>query len=112
MADNVDYEVPQMKGITVAHLNCRSINKKQIQIFPALNNCDFIALTESWLTPLYDQALLQWDGKSYHRMDRNGHAGGIICYMTDKLFKYATVNEELSIISDEVQSLNKYRHTQ
>ena len=101
-----DFQFPKMKGFTIAHVNCRSVQPKLIEIKPTFNNIDFVAFTESWLSKTSDPALLTWTGKSAFRIDRNGLAGGIVCYLTDRVFKYASVNEELSYISDNIETLS------
>jgi len=69
--------------MTFAHLNVRSMlsdfnNLKDIIV---QNDYDFFGLTETWLVPDFDTALIDIDGYYFNHLAREGRGGGVGFYL-------------------------------
>ena len=85
-------DVAGLKGITVGHINIRSVFRKLEEIVRILRVGDFdiLCITESWLNKYVSDAMLNIDGYNMIRADRSAQSGkqtggGIILYHKNNL---------------------------
>ena len=75
------------KGFFGGHLNIRSLLPKfnQIEAILTQSNLDFLALTETWLSPSIDCNLIATLGFQLYRNDRTDkRGGGVAIYLNDR----------------------------
>ncbi|XP_071056476.1 uncharacterized protein [Onthophagus taurus] len=67
---------------SVAHLNVRSLLPKTGDVAELLQseNFDILCVSETWLSPSIDDALVSIDGYCLYRRDRVGRGGGVAIY--------------------------------
>ena len=93
--ENVDY-LGVHKGLLITHLNIRSLWSKIDLARTTFNNTDVdvITLSETWLTDLINDELIDFDGYTVYRKDRNWtddignlpkKGGGLCIYVKDVL---------------------------
>ena len=85
-------ELASLKGITIGHINIRSIYRKLEEIIRILSvsNLDVLCITESWLNRFVPDYMLSIDGYNILRADRTAESGkttsgGIIVYYKNSL---------------------------
>ena len=96
MATTAQHEA---KGFGILHLNIRSLVKYREQLCAELLHYDIIAISETWLHPMVSDRLIDIDGYSVMRQDRdtctpNGKrkkGGGIVIYIESSLYPYVTM---------------------
>ena len=95
------------------HLNCRSIFKKIDQIALIYKNVDVIWFSETWLTSMTPDRLLNIEGKTLYRLDRIGknlksRGAGVCIYLNNKLSAHCKLNGQISTCTSdfEILSLN------
>ena len=99
-------DINLLKGTTFCHVNCRSILNKLDEIKKLYPHVNILSVSESWLKQHTCDSLVYWPGKRLFRQDRiNGRGGGVACYVDLKLATYTTIIEELSHISENLESL-------
>ena len=60
------------KGIGFGHLNCRSLNSNdELTVLLEQSNLEFLMLTETWLSDNVTTSLIDIDGYSFVRLDRD-----------------------------------------
>ena len=66
-------DLSQRKGVKIVHLNIRSLLPKIDQLRQILVEAkiDIITLSETWLKPEIDTQLVEIDGYTCYRLDRN-----------------------------------------
>ena len=81
-----------IKGLKLIHLNIRSLLPKIDQLRVALlnNPVDIITLSETWLNPKLDSAVVAIPGYKQYRLDRKGpckkeRGGGLLIYVKNSL---------------------------
>ena len=88
-----------LKGIKIAHLNCRSIFKKLNEIDLLFNDIDFMLCTETWLDKRYTDTLVKLEGKTCFRCDRmyaNDSAkkgGGVAIFVKNEWANFVSVDK-------------------
>ncbi len=85
-------DVAGLKGITVAHINIRSVFGKLEEIIRILHtgDIDVLCITETWLNRYVNDAMLSIDGYNMIRADRSANSGkqtggGIMVYYKNDL---------------------------
>ena len=80
-------DFPKEKGITVAHLNIRSLKNKisDLQSFLSENSYDLLSLSETWTNEDITDNMLFIKGYTLERKDREDFGGGVGCYVNEKL---------------------------
>ena len=80
-------DLAKLKGITVGHINIRSIYRKLEEIVRilAVGDLDVLCITESWLNRYVSDAMISISGYNIVRADRTAEsgkasAGGIVIY--------------------------------
>ena len=87
-------DLSQRKGVKIVHLNIRSLLPKIDQLRQILVEAkiDIITLSETWLKPEIDTQLVEIDGYTCYRLDRNKGTtgkkrggGGLATYIKNEL---------------------------
>ena len=73
------------KGLTLLHINVRSLLPKltEIRILLRDSNAAFLAVTESWLDKTVGEGEINVDGYNFVWKDRNRHGGGVGIYIRE-----------------------------
>lgn len=94
------------------HLNIRSLLGKldSLKSFIIENNCDILAVSETWLDSDISSHAVSIDGYNFLRRDRGSRGGGVAFYISKK-FKYEIINTPNTIeqlwATVHVNSMNK-----
>ena len=75
------------KNMIFSHLNINSLSSKFMEMNELLTKgkTDVLFLSETKLDSSYPSAQFNVDQFTIHRLDRNAHGGGLICYIRDTL---------------------------
>ena len=80
------------KGITIGHLNIRSLNRKLEEVVRilALGDLEILCISESWLNKSVPDHMIAVNGYNLHRWDRNSDSGkatggGLLVYYKNHL---------------------------
>ena len=103
-------------GFKVVSNNIRSILKHKDELSVTLSSVDVLCLQETWLTDLTNDNLIQMNGFSHFRQDRNimvNHngslrakaGGGLLIYVKEDLAPYVEVIEHCSVCSENIEQL-------
>ena len=81
------YNRKQNKGVTIGHLNIRSLLKKidESKILLHQNSFDIPAISETWLSDKIPNELVNIPGFNVYRKDRPSHGGGVLLYIKETL---------------------------
>ena len=92
MAVNSIKDMAGLKGITVAHLNIRSINRKLEEVVRILaqGDIDILCLSETWLNAYIPDHMISICGYNQLRHDRTNESGkstggGVMIYFKNYL---------------------------
>ena len=82
-------ELNAAKGFKIVHLNVRSILKKidQLRTYLFDSRIDVLTISETWLKPHLCSTLVDIEGFTQFRMDRNSNSkrgGGLLTYIRDQ----------------------------
>ena len=102
----------KFKGLTISHLNVRSLLRHKDEVFLYLKGSDIICLSETWLTSLVDGTLISQNGYKVIRQDRYAgkRGGGLLLYIIDELAPFVntmeisfkdTTSEEIWVMVDK-----------
>ena len=76
MAESIR-DMAKFDGITIAHLNIRSVNRKLEEVVRILaeGDIDILCLSESWLNPCVPDHMIAVNGYNLLRSDRTKDSG-------------------------------------
>ena len=103
----------ETKGLKLVHLNARSVLPKidQLRLTLEDSRIDIITMSETWLHPQIDPAMVRIEGYSLFRQDRTRkHAkglkkgGGLIVYVKNSLAPGVRTLDSLSVNSAHLES--------
>lgn len=77
---------PESSDLSIFHLNIRSVRNKLSYLNDIAPDFDIICLTESHLDGNFPDNDLMINGFDFIRRDRSAHGGGILIYVSHKLF--------------------------
>ena len=89
---------PKLSGLRMAHLNICSLANKTDQLMDiiAKDKCDVVAITETHLSHEIGDSLVEIEGFTMFRKDRNRKGGGVVIYcrfeLNTKLADYSKDN--------------------
>ena len=98
------------KGLSMVHLNVRSLYEHIDEIRLSFTNYDVITFTETWLTDKLPNSMLSVEDYSLLRQDRKGahvkeRGGGIAVYLTRKLMNCASCDPNLSTCTHDLEQM-------
>ena len=116
MIDNVMDSPTSQRGFHIAHLNAQSIRNKtdELSIYVQKLKFDVFTISETWLTPSFPSNLLQIEGFSLSRLDRNWNAnnqtqpkkgGGVAVYIKNDLLCSGETFANYNITSNDIECL-------
>ena len=104
--------IGKLKGVTFAHLNCRSILKELPEINIFFNDMDFLMCSETWLDERYSNDMIKLNGKTCFRLDRehindncNKIGGGVAIYVGNSRKMFVTIDNTFSYADLEIITL-------
>ena len=100
-------------GCKFIHLNCRSLYPKLSEIGQTFASFDFVSLSETWLSHMYTDTIVQIPDKKVFRQDRvwknndglTKKGGGIAMYISPKWSPYATVDSDTTCSTNDIEAL-------
>ena len=112
------YDLSKAKGVKIVHLNIRSLFKKidQLRLILIDSNIDIITLSETWLHQNIDSQLINIQGYSVNRLDRElkythkKRGGRLVAYIKNSIEVNTYNSESISSNDIEVQWLRVKRH--
>ena len=109
-------------GLKMGHVNTRSLLKHQHEIFLYMRGTDVLGVSETWLKPIMNDAMIYENGYAIVRQDRNviygdnikKHGGGLLFYVKEEMSTYVTkLNTQCGCTCDMEQlwiSIDKPAH--
>ena len=103
-----------LKGLTIVHLNCRSILNKIDEIRYMYAGVDILICTETWLHDAIPNHLVEMPCMDLYRLDRDKgrhdasvktRGGGVACYINKDLKLNVSINSEYSHICGDIEIL-------
>ena len=85
------------KGLSIAHVNVRSLTKNLNETQSTMDGFDVIGISESWLHDAISSSQLGFEGYILYRQDRGQNqlirkrGGGIVAYVKDALSSYSNL---------------------
>lgn len=85
--ESVDENTEYTNNLSVAHVNIRSLVPSYHEIYDLITERKYsiLAVTETWLSPDYPDALLNIPGYQFYRVDRPSRGGGVGVFVADDL---------------------------
>ena len=82
----------QANNFAAAHLNVRSLNTgfDELCWYIDFYQFDILGLSETWLSPVYENHIFEVPGYNFVRRDREGRGGGVGMYIK-KTIQYSIV---------------------
>lgn len=77
----------QKKGLSICHINAQSLTKKtdEFRFLFVNSSVDIICVSETWFMSSVCDSLILCSGYNVFRSDRQGHAGGVVIYVSKRL---------------------------
>ena len=102
----------EVKGLKLVHLNVRSLPKKIDQLRLMLRDCkiDVFTASETWLKPYITDGIVEVDGYSLFRLDRNYNTrnkkrgGGLVTYVHDKYTSSCESLTDLDVSNENIEA--------
>ena len=89
-----------------SHVNCRSLLKKLSQISILFKDSNFLCCTETWLSPIILDSMLNIPGKTIFRRDRVSRGGGVCIYIDENLSPFCNIDILSSYISTDLEIIS------
>ena len=103
-----------MKGMSIYHVNTRSLFSKLSQMEILFSEADVLCCTETWLDNRFSNDLVSLPGKSIFRCDRRINvlnpfdrhtAGGVCIYMNNNLANHSSILNDCSNVTQDFEIL-------
>ena len=95
------------KRLHIIHLNIRSLSKNHEELFITCKEYDIILLSETWLNKNFDSGLIERNGFTLFRQDRdtkiNKRGGGLAFYIKTELALYTTFMNNVNDVTKDLE---------